>query len=270
MQSIREILKRKRELKLNRTDMLKVQSSLSDYLSQPVRLKPALGKAGQDQIYSARLGFKTVAMVRIQNRNKLLPEGGKKWNFRVRLGLRERIDREWKAYEKLSSIGLSPKPLWRNDIAIACTWVYAKRAARLFVYANKGFWPLAETTFAAVQEMHNLGITHMDLNLGNILINRKSQTLSFIDFEFGPENWLTEGQQRACDYFILLNEFCRKRRGGKVMLADPARMAGLLDKYLRNEDRNAHLGSILMQFERLSQNEGLCKYLSDIFPNLET
>ncbi len=270
MRSFRKILKYNRELKLNRTEMSQVQLSLSEHFKQPVRLKPASGKAGIDQIYSVRYRRRTIAMVRVQNNSKIKPNGHRKWNFRVRLGIQERIEKEWDAYEKLSAIGLSPKPLWRNDIACACSWVDAERAARSFVYSRHDFWDLVDTIFDAVRKMHDLGITHMDLNLGNILLNQKTNTLSFIDFEFGPESWVTESQQRVCDYLILLNEFCRKRRGGKTMLADSERMAGLLGKFIRDEDRSVHLGRIFPQFNRLSQFENLGHALSSVLPNLET
>ena len=249
--------------------MSQVQLSLSEYFKHPVRLKPGLGKAGRDQIYSVRYRRRTIAVVRVQNTGKLVQNGHRKWNFRVRASMQERIERECDAYEKLSSIGLSPRPLWRNDIACACSWVDAERAARHLVYARHNFWELVDTIFDAVRKMHDLGITHLDLNLGNILINRKTNIISFIDFEFAPESWVTDSQQRVCDYFILLNEFCRKRRGGKVMLADPERMAHLLGQYLRDEDRDAYLGSILPQFDRLFQSEALCYALKNVFSNLE-
>ncbi len=218
MRSLRKIFRRKSELKDNRRAMLHIQRLLSEHINQPIKLKPASGKSGQDQIYSVLNGRSTVAMVRVENKNRAKPDEPPKWNFRTQLNLHDRIEKEWDSYEKLSAKNLSPKPLWRNDIAMACSRVDSERASRRFIRAKKDFWALVETIFDAVKEMHDCGITHMDLNLGNILIHPKTNGISIIDFEFGPAEWLTADQQRACDYLCLLNEFSRKRRGGKSCL----------------------------------------------------
>ncbi len=244
--------------------MLRIQQLLSEQLNQPVRLKPAQGKAGQDQIYNVRQGRRTIAMVRIQNKYKVIPDFPEKWSFRCRLNLEDRIRNEWAAYEKLSAIGLSPKPLWRNETALACSRIDAKRAARCFVNVRDEFWKLAEKVFEAVRDMHDCGITHMDLNLGNILMSSSGNQIAFIDFEFGPSEGISISQQRVCDYLCLLNEFCRGRRGGKTMLTSPKRMAKILSRYIREEDHDASLGDILPQLARLSQQQKLCHELKAV------
>jgi RIO-like serine/threonine protein kinase len=269
MRSLRKILKRNRELRVHRPEMLHIQGLLSEKLNQTVQLKPAQGKAGQDQIYSVRQSHRTVAVVRIQNKYRIASNKPPKWNFRTRLDLQERLNNEWQAYETLSPAGLSPKPLWRNEAALACTWVNGKQATPYFLRAGNNFWSLADTLFDSIQKMHDCDITHMDLNLGNILFHHRTNRISFVDFEFGPAGWVTEAQQRACDYLCLIDEFCRKRRGGKVMLSDPNRVVEILNQYVREEDQSARLGDILPQLARLSRQKDLCCALRSVFPNLE-
>ncbi len=270
MRSLRKILKRNRELRAHRPEMLRIQGLLSEKLEQDVQLKPAQGKAGQDQIYSVRQSRQTIAVIRIQNQHKAASKRAPKWDFRARLDLQERMDNEWQAYETLSPVGLSPKPLWRNDTALACTWIDGKQASKQFLRAGNNFWELADTIFDAVRKMHDCGVTHMDLNLGNILLHTKTNSLAFVDFEFGPADWATDAQQRAVDYLCLMNEFCQKRRGGKVMLSNPKRVVEILSQHIREEDRNVPLGDILPQLAKLSQQEKLCDALRSIFPNLGT
>jgi thiamine kinase-like enzyme len=269
MRSLRKIIRRNRELKQNRDTMRQIQQQLSEHLKQPIKLKAAPGKSGQDQIYSVRQGRKTTAMVRVENPNKEIFQGPPKWNFRTALNLSDRIEKEWYAYEKLSVLNLSPKPLWRSETAMAGSMIHAQRASRRFIHCKKDFWLLAEKIFAAVEQMHDCGITHMDLNLGNILIHPKTNAVTLIDFEFGPAKGILPNQQRAFDYLCLLNEFVRERRGGKIMLKAPERMAELLSKYVREEDRSADLSHIVPQLKRLPQQRDLCNALRAIFPNLE-
>jgi len=267
MRSLRKTIKRKKELKTHRPEMLQVQQQLSDHLNQKLQLKPASGKAGQDQIYNAYNGQKIIAIVRIQNKN--IPDEPPKWNFRNALELQPRMENEWNAYSMLSSQALSPTPLWRNEIAIACSWVNANRASRRFIHAKKDFWVLVEIIFDAVCKMHNCGITHMDLNLGNILINQTTNDITFIDFEFAPADWVSPNQQRICDFLCLLNEFCKKRRGGKIMLSNPKHMIQILKKYIRPEDQNIQMNKIVYQLDKLSRQTEFCNELNSIFPNLK-
>ena len=124
--------------------MLRVQRLLSEHIRQSVTLKPAPGKAGQDQIYSVRQGHSTVAMVRVHNKHRIMPNEPQKWSFRSQLDLQHRIEKEWNSYEKLSAKKLSPKPLWRNEMAMACSLVDGERASRRFVRVKGDFWTLAE------------------------------------------------------------------------------------------------------------------------------
>lgn len=254
--------------------MLQIQELLSEHMKQPVYLKPGFGKRGQDEIYRALNDSKVVAMVRVENKSPLVSTSPPKWtppkwDFRVRLDFHKRIEKEWNAYSVLSKKHLSPSTIWRNEIATACTYVDGKRASRQFVRVKKEFWELTDMIFEAVKQMHDCNIIHLDLNLGNILITKQTNNIAIIDFEFGPADWLSIAQQRACDYLCLLNEFSRKRRGGKIMLSNPDRMAQILGKYVRNEDKQVRLGSIIPQFKYLSPQHQLRQSLKVVFPNLE-
>ena len=137
------------------------------------------------------------------------------------------------------------------------------------VRVKKEFWELTDTIFKAVKQMHDCNVTHLDLNLGNILIAKQTNNIAVIDFEFGPADWLSIAQQRACDYLCLLNEFSRKRRGGKIMLSDPDKMVANLSKYVRVEDKMVRLGRIITQFKYLSSQHQFLQSLRVVFPNLD-
>ncbi len=251
--------------------MLQVQESFSNYLNKSIQLKPAPGKSGADLIYFARDHRRMkFAVIRIENTGKATCNLPLKWNFREQLSLQGRIDKEWNAYATMSPHGLSPSPLWKNEKAMACSFIEAQRASRRLINVKDEFWDIAESIFLAIQKMHECNITHMDLNLGNILIQPQSQNVYIIDFEFIAAAWLSPGQQRACDYLFLLNDFVRKRRGGKIMLKDPVRIANLLNIIIREEDKNEALGAITKQLNQLREQTDLLKALTIVFPNINS
>jgi predicted Ser/Thr protein kinase len=205
MKSIRKALLRRKKIKQNYPTMARIQELLSEHMKRQIHLKPGFGKRGQDEIYSALDGRKVVAMVRVENKNQLVSTSPPKWappkwDFRVRLDFHKRIEKEWNAYSMLSKKNLSPATIWRNEIAAACTFIDGERASRRFVQVKKEFWELTDTVFKAVKQMHDCNIIHLDLNLGNILITKQTNDIAIIDFEFGPADWLSIAQQRACDF----------------------------------------------------------------------
>ena len=81
------------------------------------------------------------------------------------LGNEGRLDREWQAYETLSPHGLSPRPLWRCQDAIACSWLDWKRLSTQMTNPRLDPIAIQMSLFSSIRRMHDLGITHLDLNL---------------------------------------------------------------------------------------------------------
>lgn len=248
--------------------MLDVQTRFSDYLGRSVRLSPATTKGGYDEIYYATDDGGKFAVVRVNSKYKSQNDPIGKWDPGIPLGPEQRLDREWEAYTKLHPAGISPEPLWRSHDAIACSWVNWDRASRRLVSHRSDLWEIMQSVFPVVKKMHECGVTHLDLNLGNILIEPEGTGVCVIDFEFGPVNWVVPEQQRAFDYLRLIDDFIKKRRGGDLLLADVDRVADLLDKFVAHEDRSAELSFVFHKLKRLAGQDALVAALQRVFPRL--
>ncbi len=86
-------------------------------------------------------------------------------------------------------------------------------------------------------------MVHLDLNLGNLLADPQGWGISIIDFEFGPVDWVTLPQQMAFDYLRLIDDALKPRRGGRSLLAEPQRLASLLESCVAPSARRATCNS---------------------------
>lgn len=114
-----------------------------------------------------------------------------------------KLEREWQAYAQGSTVGLTPKPLWRNHAAILSSYL---EATPLSVTARCcGGSSLTATLAAlpAIAKLHEVGITHLDMSLANILRHHQTAQLCFVDFEYGPAPELTLEHQILYDYLRL-------------------------------------------------------------------
>jgi len=261
-------LRRRRELRLHLPEVLKIQLEMSEYFGGGVSLAPFDAKGGYDEIYYATLAGECFAVVRINSGFKVQNDPIGLWDAGIPLGPKERLNLEWSAYQKMFPLGLSPEPLWRNEKSIACSWVDWERASRRLARDHKSFWMIAENILLAVNQMHRCGVMHLDLNLGNVLVNPKGCDVLIIDFEFGAADWVTQSQQRAFDYLRLINDFAKKRRGGDVFLSDIGRVILLLDSLVDSQDRSAELSFVFHKLKHLSAQPSLVSSLQRIFPNL--
>ncbi len=182
-----------------------LESQLATVCGHDVALRPAASKGGYDTIFYARHAGRQFAVVRLNNPNRQQDDPIGEFDPGVPLGPGERLEREWAAYEKLGPVGLSPQTIWRGDDAIACTWLDWERVASCVNRSAAGFWDQLERIIPSISRMHELGVTHLDLNLGNILSDPSDKRIAFIDFEFGPRPWIARPQQgTVCGHRQLL------------------------------------------------------------------
>jgi hypothetical protein len=248
---------------------LELETALAANGGTPVQLTPASVKGGYDEIYYATRNGIRFGVVRVNSPFKVQNDPIGPRDPSVPLPARERLDREWEAYQKLSPAGLSPEPLWRTHDAIACSWIHWERASILLTRKREHFWPLMEQALTAIRRMHDLGVVHLDLNWGNLLAPATGTGIAIIDFEFGPVDWVSREQQMAYDYLRLVDDSVKPRRGGRVMLADLARLGRALDQCVPAPVREARMGFVFDKLIRLAEQPALRAQLRTVFKNLD-
>jgi len=241
---------------------------LEKYFQMPVELKPAATKGGYDQIYLAWSQRKVLGVIRVNNpfKKSYDPIGPEDPSFPLKA--QDRLDREWKAYQILSPYGLSPQPIWRCEDAIACQWLDWKRLSTQML--DHQFHPLtaAQLVFQATRQMHDLGVTHLDLNLGNFLIEPNDSKVVLIDFEFGPFPSITLGQQMAFDYLKITQDCLRPRRGGKRLMPHIDSWLEILATYAHPKAKQAALPFAPTVLPRIYQAPKFIEALRRIFCKL--
>jgi len=242
-----------------------LETELSRALGEDITLVSTGAKRGYDEIYFAIQNGRKRAVVRVNRPGvgRAIPIGAD--DFVVPLSPTERLDREWLAYRSLEPHGIAPVPLWRTTDAVACSWIDWPRAPHVVLQDRDHFWPVMELALPAIHAMHDSGVTHLDLNLGNILVDLGLSKIAFIDFEFGPMPSMSIPQQRAFDYLRLIDECVRPRRGGGQLLRDVDRMIRLLDQVIDLETRQAQMGFARPKLRRLAGCQELIRKLSPLF-----
>lgn len=261
-------VRRRKELAALDPRRRELEVELSRYCGHHVMLVSVQAKRSYDEIYYALRDGQRFAVVRVNNPGKNRIGSIDPTDFAVPLESRKRLDREWTAYQQLYPLGISPQPIWRAEDAIACGWLEWPRVSEAVIRDRDEFWPMLESILPAIRRMHQGGVTHLDLNPGNILAEPKTRRIAFIDFEFGPVDSVTVPQQRAFDYLRLIDECTRPRRGGKQMLGDLDRLIGLLRECVDEEACEVEMSLSLEKLQRLAAQAELCQKLRTVFPRL--
>lgn len=261
-------LKRRYEHSLLAPRRKELARELTEAWGRDIQLIPASTSESYDEIHYALHKNERIAVVRVNSPFRKSPSLAIAQHAGFPLGPKERLELEWNSYSKLAPQQMSPEPLWRTDDAIACSWLPWDRASVVLVRHRDAFWNVVERVLPAIRKMHDCGITHLDMNLGNLLLDPNLEQVAIIDFEFGPASWITHEQQKGFDYLRLVTDCTKRRRGGKFLAADPDRMVRLLDNLVDEETRHADLRFAVNQLHRLDSNTGLQEKLLKIFPRL--
>ena len=267
MRFLKRWVRRRRELAAIAPRCHQLENEIGSVLGESVRLVPAPMKGGYDEIFTVE-GAKRLGILRLNNSCKLQQDPVGPLDPGLPLGAAERIDREWNAYTALSPLGLSPTPLMRGPDFMVCSWLPWNRASRRLVADSGAIWPLLEATLPAIDSMHEIGLTHLDLNLGNILFDSGSGRICLIDFEFGPAPWVKEDQQMAFDYLRLIEDCTKPRRGGATLKSDLPRLETMLHDTIAAETRSAGLDFVFAKLRRLARENEVCEVLRGVFPGL--
>ena len=203
-------------------------------LKNSVRLVPARWKGGYDCIYRARSRRRpgqTLASVRLNCPWQDCPPDEPALPRRPLPGA-NRITREATAYRVLSAYQLAPRLLVQSANFLANEWIPAARLSDVLRNDESEIWNALPVVLSAVRAMHGLGITHMDLNCGNILVDLKSGVVRLIDFEYTPVGVIDRKQREAFDVLRLIHNVMKPRRGQTEILRQPQRFVELIESRL--------------------------------------
>lgn len=109
------------------------------------------------------------------------------------------IAREWDAYTRGTTHGLTPRPIWCDQRAIFSEYIDARPLAS----ETRSRVALAAEALPAIARLHHASVAHMDMSLANILRDAQRGSLLFVDFEYGPAPGLSFEQQCLYDYLRL-------------------------------------------------------------------
>ncbi len=263
--SLKRFLKERRLRRAFEPLRIRLQEELGYFLQQNCQLVPAQGKGGYDRLFYVETNGQRTAMMRVRNLQADAQSHSPSGGIRRTLTADERLDYEWAAYSALSGKKLSPQPVWRSDDAIVCSYYPFKRVAEVLKKDRQLVWNVLPPTFALVREMHTARVVHMDLNLGNMLVELDTYRLVVIDFEYAPAERLTFEQACLCDYLRLINDFIRPRRGGRELRKDIARFNHVLQDGIPEQVKQANFSQMCMHFPNIMHDKKILHLLESIF-----
>lgn len=269
LRRIREWIHHSRELRTLVPRIAELELELSETLNTPVRLQPAAAKSGFDVIcFAVNSEDVPLAVVRLNKSCRPYKQCLKTYHLRQRLSAANRLRHEWDTYQILSPYGLSPRPLWRTQDAVACAWLSWPTAGAVLKEYPECCWDVLERVLPRLEAMHRLGVIHLDPHLGNILLEPDSEQVAFIDFELAAVEGLSEESLKLFDYLLLINDAARLRRGGEYLLQDLPRLISLLEATVPTDVKTAD-GPSLPLLENLSRQPEFLEALQQVFPQID-
>ncbi|MFN9717942.1 MAG: lipopolysaccharide kinase InaA family protein [Planctomycetota bacterium] len=198
-------------------------------LGKVVTLSPMHSGGGADRIFLGRTNAGLpqnvccVRMVcpwrRVRSSERGLP--------RLSLPSVQRLLREEFAYQRLHPIGLSPQIIAGDSFFLATHYVPWPRLSDVLRDRPERLWLVLPVLLSAISEMHAAGISHMDLNCGNVLVSPELNQVMFIDFEYGPRADFLFFDQQRFDFLRMVHSLLKRRRGLDAIADDPDRFAEL-------------------------------------------
>lgn len=158
------------------------------------------GSKGHDSAYQVKAGGQVIGMLRLLNnfKNRPIPVGN--MPFVLENGP-ARIEREFQAYSMATP--LTPKPLWRTEDALLCTYVPHRSLHTQMKRKPERVWEYIRAGAKALNELHQKDLTHMDASLANMLSDGQLH-VTLIDFEYSPAPNINFATQRVYDHLRLV------------------------------------------------------------------
>lgn len=264
MRSLSRFIKREYAELRNGPRRRDLQSQLGRYFGRPVVLQRA-GSRGRDSIFLVLDKAIVVGALRLCNpylRRKPLQTDMPFTTLSDQL----RLQREWDCYTRGAKANLTPSPLWRDHDALMCEFLPGTRLSTLLAQEPERFWALMCRASKTLATLHDLGITHMDASLANMILDADETVCRLIDFEYGPADNLDIDQQKAYDHLRLLESSIKFMRPGDELRA--ACWFDELDRLVSNEVRQTDIHPLVPAIDRLLKSPRLCDGLGTIFHRL--
>jgi tRNA A-37 threonylcarbamoyl transferase component Bud32 len=243
-----------------------VEYRLGRILHRDVTLSPARSGGGQDRIFYAktrRAPSFSVASVRMNCpwRTEELAEPSLP---RIALSAVQRLTREARCYELLSEKRLSPELIEVGPHYLANTYLPWRRLSHVLKQCSANLWPLLPVVLDAIRRMHLRGVTHMDLNCGNVLISPNFRHAAFIDFEYAPAHRLLRFDQQRFDFLRLAHDLLKPRRGREAAFRHPARFVAVFAQFVPECGFGLPEPFEVSGFSRVLEHPEICEGLADL------
>ncbi len=234
-----------------------IETILAEQLNDDLKLRPAkLSGGGQDSIYHAIRRSRPeqiVASLRICHSQQSKQTDEPELPRRI-LSPTRRILHESNCYTQLADSGISPRVIARADDFLANEWLPWQRVSDVLRKSEHRIWSILPLAISTVRQMHSLGVVHLDLNCGNLVLHPDGSALAVVDFEYGsPEEFSVE-TLRAFDFIRLLHNFLKPRRGLREIRRQPERVVELLTGQLPVGNGSILEGLSPLCFERIVQH----------------
>lgn len=232
-----------------------VEWRLSARLEQTITLAPMDCGGGADRVFLGRTNVglpqpvccirMTCPWRRVRSSEPDLP--------RLSLPPIQRLLREESAYQTLHPIGLSPRVIARDDFFLATYFVPWPRLSDVLRDRPERLWSVLPILLASIREMHAAGISHMDLNCGNVLVSPEFNQVMFIDFEYRPDAEFSFFDQKRFDFLRMAHGLLKRRRGLDVIANHPDRFARLVASYAPESGNDMPSELVPHWFQRVSE-----------------
>jgi hypothetical protein len=246
-----------------------VEWQLGIALREPLQLLPAKLSGGSDRVFLARTQrwhSHVAASVRIARPDRVVSESESDPHLlRRRLTADERLARECRAYQRLSVEGLAPRLLARGPEFLANQYLPWLRLSAKLRRDPGSFWSVLPVVLEAMQQMHGLGVTHLDPNCGNLLLSPDGRRAVWIDFEYGPPTGALFPDLQRFDWLRLINSLLQPRRGGRAIEASPRRFLRAVASFVPN---NCESGTVMLSpagFPRVLEQSLIAEELAEMF-----
>lgn len=187
----------------NRKRREEVLRKISKHLGEQVTLRQS-GSRGADSIFEiVSQSGKQIAVLRLLNPYRKKKTAPDFMPYCILSG-ETRIAREKEAYLLGAGLSLTPKVLWDASDALVCEYFSGEPILEHYLKGRVSATGMIEIGWNALSKLHDLGISHMDASVQNVLLSDSGSNAVLVDFEFGSALDLSFEDQCLYDYFRYL------------------------------------------------------------------